>query len=188
MPRRQTALPNLWLVSDARNDATLEAALRRLPLGSGFIFRHYHLPEPERRARFEALKRAARTRGHVVVLAGDARLARRWGADGYYSPPGGRAPEGWLIRLNTAHSARELARAANADAVLLSPVFPTRSHQGAKTLGAVSWRLLAQLAGVPVIALGGMTPKRARAAGIARWAAIDGLTPPRRLAENRRDS
>ena len=48
MPSRHPPLPDLWLVSDARNDAVLEAALARLPRGSGFIFRHYHLRPPKR--------------------------------------------------------------------------------------------------------------------------------------------
>ena len=48
MQNRQS-LPQLWLLSDARNDAGLEQALRRLPRGSGFVLRHYHLPPAERR-------------------------------------------------------------------------------------------------------------------------------------------
>lgn len=174
----------MWLVSDERNDAVLDAALKRLPRGSGLIFRHYHLPDPVRRARFDQLARLARARGHIVVLAGDARTARRWGADGSY----GAGAEGTGLRLASAHSARELAKAGRADAVLLSPVFATRSHPGIRTLGPLRWRLLARLAPMPVIALGGMTARRARAAGIARWAAIDGLGSSQRLAGIPRDS
>ncbi|MFN5818931.1 MAG: thiamine phosphate synthase, partial [Novosphingobium sp.] len=40
---RKKPLPAIWLLSDARNDAVLERALMRLPRGSGFVFRHYHL-------------------------------------------------------------------------------------------------------------------------------------------------
>ena len=64
------ALPHVWLISDARNDAVLERALARLPRGSGFIFRHHHLAGPARRARFARLMRVARGRGITVVLAG----------------------------------------------------------------------------------------------------------------------
>ena len=42
--------PSVWLLSDARNDAGLERALKALPRGSGFIYRHYHLDGPERLA------------------------------------------------------------------------------------------------------------------------------------------
>lgn len=161
-------LPKLWLISDARNDGVLERALRRMPQGGGLIYRHYHLPPAERRARFRALARIARARGMVVVLAGDAALARRWGADGAYGA--GQA-------LATAHSLRELRRASGAAGVLLSPVFPTRSHPGGRVLGAVRFRLIAARSTVPVIALGGMSMARARALKWPRWAAIDGLSP-----------
>jgi len=178
VPNRQPPLPPLWLphvwlVTDARNDTGLEAALRRLPRGSGLIFRHYHLPAHERRARFEALARLARRRGHCVVFSGSAREARAWGADGAYGAAAVLGAGPALLRLVTVHSLREMARARRADAVLLSPVFPTRSHPGGRVLGPVRFRLMAGHARVPVIALGGMA--RARARGIARWAAIDGL-------------
>ncbi|MEE4451803.1 thiamine phosphate synthase [Novosphingobium resinovorum] len=177
VPNRQSSLvasslPRLWLISDARNDAVLERALAKLPRGSGLIFRHYHLPSDERRTRFHAFARTARRFGHVVVLAGDARQARRWGADGAYGAVLARGPQ--VLRLVTVHSLRELARARRADAVLLSPVFATASHPGGRSLGPVRFRLLAARARVPVIALGGMTAHRAR--GIGRWAAIDGLS------------
>ncbi len=157
-------LPTIWLLSDARNDAALEPALNRLPRGSGLIFRHYHLEPAARRARFKALARLARARGHVVVLAGSRAEARRWGADLAYGPRGHLAP---------VHSLREIARTGRAEAVLLSPVFPTRSHPGAQTLGPVRFRLLAALAGKPVIALGGMTPRTARRLKWQHWAGID---------------
>lgn len=43
-------------------------------------------------------------------------------------------------------------------------------------MGPIRLRLLARHAQVPVIALGGMTPHRARAYKFKRWAAIDGLS------------
>lgn len=165
MPRKKP-LPNIWLLSDARNDALLDRALKRLPRGSGFVFRHYHLPEAERRARFKALARIARARGISVILSGSAAAARHWGADGSYGAHGN-------AMLATAHSLRELRRASRAEAVLLSPVFPTRSHPGSKTLGPLRFRLLAARSPVAVIALGGMNPSAARRLKWPRWAGID---------------
>lgn len=177
MPKRQPCLPQIWLVSDARNDAALETALMRLPRGSGLIFRHYHLDGPDRRSRYEALARIARRRSHVIVLSGSAAQVRRWQARGAYGSPRQVARGPATLRLATAHSLREIAAAhrARADAVLLSPAFPTRSHPGRKSLGPVRFRLLATRALVPVIALGGMTPRSARQLGVTRWAAVDGL-------------
>lgn len=172
MGQSQPSLPDLWLISDARNDAALDRVLRRLPRGSGFVFRHYHLDPQARRARFDKLARIARAKGHVVVLAGSARQAASWRADGSYGPP--RSSNRGLT-LTTTHSLREIGRARHADAVLLSPVFPTRSHPGAATLGPLRFRLLAARAQAPAIALGGMDARRARRLRHPKWAAIDGL-------------
>jgi thiamine-phosphate pyrophosphorylase len=178
-PPRPARLPALWLLSDARNDGVLEAALRRLPRGSGFVYRHYHLDGPERLARFRQLQRVARSRGHVVVLADSALTAREWGAHGVYGAPLALWPRrSGLLQVATAHDMREMTQAARkrVDAVLLSPAFATRSHPGAPALGPVRWRLLAARSTVPVIALGGMTPRTARRLGWPCWAAIDGLS------------
>ncbi|QZD91063.1 thiamine phosphate synthase [Qipengyuania aurantiaca] len=169
---RQT-LPLLWLLSDARNDAGLEVALHDLPQGSGFVFRHYHLPEAARRERFEALAARARSCGHVVILSGPG----DWGVDGHYGRP---ACWGAGLKLATAHNGDEIeaALATGADGIFLSPVFPTRSHPGAATLGVMGFRVLAQQSPVPVIALGGMTRMRAEELDWPRWGAIDGLASP----------
>ena len=172
-------LPQLWLLSDERNDAHLEDALRALPRESGFIYRHYHLPDPDRWERFQTLRRLAEARGHLVILADSALTATEWGAHGGYGAPLALWPRrAGLIQLATAHNPREIAQAARkgADAVLLSPAFPTRSHPGATSLGPARFRLLARLSPVPVIALGGMTPKTASRLGWPQWAAIDGLS------------
>ncbi len=176
---RANTLPHLWLLSDARNDAGLERALTHLPRGSGFIYRHYHLPDGERLSRFRTLRRIARARGHMVILADSALTAREWGADGIYGSPRALWPRRrGLLRLATAHNLAEIGLAARlrADAVLLSPVFPTRTHPDGAVLGGVRFRLLARQTKLPVIALGGMTGKRARALQWPRWAAIDGLS------------
>nr|WP_306437056.1 thiamine phosphate synthase [Porphyrobacter sp. GA68] len=165
----------MWLLSDRRNDAVLEPTLATLPPGSGFVFRHYHLTPAARRDRFDALAAAARRRGHLVVLS----RAWGWGEDGTYGPANFIAAQPGL-RLATAHDAAEIAaaKAASADGVFVSPVFPTRSHPGAASLGPARFQRLAALARMPVIALGGMTHDRARMLGIARWGAIDGLAAP----------
>ena len=186
--RKRHPLPRFCLLSDARSDAALAGALADLPRGSLFVFRHYHLNEADRRARLAELARIARRHGHRVVLAGSTRQARRWGASGSYGTPAQLAAGPDLLRLVTVHSLRELGRAGRADAVLLSPVFPTRSHPGARVLGPLRFRLIAARASVPVIALGGLNRRSARRLAHPRWAAIDGLSATKRLAGIARDS
>ncbi len=170
---KKAPLPRLWLVSDARNEAVLERAIARLPRGSGLVLRPYHVKDGERAAWIARLIRLARARGHAVVLAGTMAAARRAGADGGYGPAAALHRGGRGLRLVTAHSLREIGRARRADAVLLSPVFPTRSHPGRAVLGPVRFQLLAARAAMPVIALGGMDRARARRLGAIGWAGID---------------
>ena len=177
--QRLQPLPDHWLISDERNDALLESALRRMPRGSGLIYRHYHLGDPERWARFRELRHAARACDHTVILADSALTATEWRADGIYGPPRALYPRrAGLLHLATAHDLAEigLANRLGSDAVLLSPVFQTRSHPGGSVLGPTRFRLLAQHAQVPVIALGGMDAHGAKVLRWDRWAAIDGLS------------
>ncbi|WP_232332836.1 thiamine phosphate synthase [Novosphingobium aquimarinum] len=170
VPPRLPPVPDLLLVSDKRNDAALESALARLPCGSGLVFRHYHLAPAERRRRFRALRRS----GIVGIWSGTAAEAQRAGAQGAYGDPLRLARGPRLMRFATAHDLREIGRANRhrADAILLSPVFATRSHPGGETLGPVRFRLLAARSRVPVIALGGMDHARARRLRWRKWAAI----------------
>lgn len=172
MSLRQPALPRVWLVSDARNDAALGIALRRLPRGSGVIFRHYHLAPAARSRRLAELRVLCRRFGHRLEIAGT----------GYGSPAPRRT-------LATAHDLREVARANRfgAAAVVLSAVYPTRSHPGARPLGPVRFLLVARRSRVPVIALGGMTARRFRGLPVYGWGAIDAFVP-QRGGLGRRDS
>ncbi|WP_394730441.1 thiamine phosphate synthase [Altererythrobacter sp. GH1-8] len=173
------SLPRLWLLSDARNDAVLEDRLRRLPRGSGFVYRHYHLPDHERWRRYNTLKRLARAQDHWVILADSALTACEWGADGIYGAPRALYPRRKdMIQIAAAHDMAEIAQANRfgTDFVMISPVFATNSHPGAISLGPSRFRALAAKAKMPVIALGGMNAKSAKHLNWPRWAAIDGLS------------
>lgn len=174
---RHPDLPLLWLISDARNDDVLEKALASLPRGSGFVYRHYHLSPADRMARYIELEKSARRREHCVILADSAQTALEWGADGIYGAPRALYPRRRLLCVATAHSLREIgdANRMGADAVMLSPVFPTRSHLGTRTLGTLRFRQLERWAAMPVVALGGMDRAHAERLGWSRWAAVDGL-------------
>ena len=126
------------------------------------------------------MRAVARRRGLLLLLAGNARTARAWGADGWHGRRGASAH----VRQDMLHSApvhdvteMRAAERNGADVLLLSPVFPTRSHRGARALGRVRFALLVRQARRPVIALGGMDAQRwqeMRGTGATGWAAIDG--------------
>lgn len=172
MPRRQP-LPRLWLMTDERQGEDLFGALERLPRGAGVVFRHYRLPAKERRQLFDEVRKIARRRKLLLLLAGTRKQAKAWGADGSHGAGKGGRP-----RTASAHNLAELRRAerCGAELVFLSPVFPTRSHSGARPLGPVRFTMLARQTKLPVVALGGMSRDRARrlrASPISGWAAID---------------
>ncbi|HEY1605211.1 MAG TPA: thiamine phosphate synthase [Allosphingosinicella sp.] len=168
MQRRQP-LPRLWLTTDERQGDGLWEALDRLPRGAGIVFRHYSLPPAERRRLFARIRKVARRKGLFLIGAG----TRFPGAEGVHQ---GRGRGG--LRTASAHDLAELkaAERAGATLVFLSPVFPTRSHPGAHTLGRLRFGLIARHAHVPVIALGGMDERRwrgLRPLGAYGWAGID---------------
>jgi len=174
--RRRQPLPTLWLMTDPRFGNELLDAIRRLPFRSGVIFRHYELDLCDRRTLFRKVAHVCRQRGHMLLLAGDARLAVQWRADGFHQRSAGPRS---LVHTAPVHNRRELkeARWAGADAVLISPLFPTQSHPDAPSLGLMAFNRLARQAdGVAVIALGGMSRQKAamlRLKNIYGWAAID---------------
>ena len=182
MSRRQPItrkLPKIWMMTDPRIGDGLLAAVRKLPSGSGVVFRHYARPKEERRALFARVRRICRQRGHILLVAGEFIQ----GGDGVHGGAGRRHAGICTIPV---HNVREIRRAIRlgADLVFLSPLYATRSHPGARPLGLSRFNSLAKLARpAKVIALGGMT--RARAAMLKPhilygWAAIDAFGTVRR--------
>lgn len=156
-------LPVLWLFTDRQRLPDPLAAVARLPRGrAGVVLRHDG--DPGRATLGRALARVCRARRLVLVVAGDVRLAHALGAGvhlrGGRWPDGARPgrPHGGRLLTSSAHTPAELRRArrAGADLAFLSPAFPTASHPGAASLGAVRWAALARRAGLPVAALGGV--------------------------------
>ncbi|MEP6784119.1 MAG: thiamine phosphate synthase [Sphingomonadales bacterium] len=176
MHRRHPPLPRIWLMTDERID-DLPAVVMRLPKGAGIVFRHHATAPQARRALFERIKIIARRRRLLLLLADTPARARAWGADGAHHRSTLRSRG---LRTVAVHDGRELqiARVATADLVFVSPVFATRSHVGARTLGPVRLGLMVGTMRKEVVALGGMNARqfnRLNNLQIHGWAAIDAL-------------
>jgi thiamine-phosphate pyrophosphorylase len=183
---RRHPLPRQWLFSDERLTVGVVRLASLLPPESGIVLRHDSLGRGARWRLLRRLVRVARARGLTVLIAGAPDTAHRWGADGVHlrqldARRAAQAHRLGLIVTMPVHDARESRRArrAKADGVFISPLYPTRSHPGAPALGPAAWLRLARHTGGQPIALGGMTPARARqlnqrGSGLQPgWAAID---------------
>lgn len=163
-------LPCLLLLSDPGRLADPAVVLARLPRGAGVVLRDYESGSPAslRLSSARALARSCRLRGLRLIVAGDARFAIAAGAWGLHLPEwkvkqGARREHALARRRGLAvtaacHSLAALRRAEGlgADAVLLAPVLPTRSHPGATVLGPLRFAALARASRLPVYALGGI--------------------------------
>ncbi|WP_337996334.1 thiamine phosphate synthase [Oleispirillum naphthae] len=161
-------LPALLAMSDRARLPDPVPFLRRFPRRAALVFRGGDA------ARGWAARAACRRLGVPFFWAGAAAEARFLSADGLHLRDDAAARQrearawrrhGGALLFAAAHGPRAVraAAAAGADAVLLSPVFPTASHPGAPAIGISRFRAWARAAGVPVYALGGVTPKTARA-------------------------
>lgn len=135
------------------------------------------------------LRAIARRRGLVFLVGADARLAAALKADGVHLPQRlaaragrlRRARPGWRVTA-AAHDLPAVlaARRAGAEAVVISPVFPSRSPSAAgRALGPLRLAGLARAAGGRAYALGGVnavTARRLPMTQVIGIAAIDGLS------------
>lgn len=122
-------------------------------------------------------------RADVAIAAGAAGV--HLGADDL--PPAAVrafAPEGFIIGASVG-SDDEVRGSRGADYVGIGPVFSTDSKKNAGTaIGVAEFKRLAELTGLPAVAIGGITASNARAAidagaaGIAAIAAIMGAEDP----------
>jgi len=119
------------------------------------------------------------------LVGADPRLARRLGADGVHLPErlAGRArtlPRHFIVTA-AAHSlpAALRARRAGAQALIVSPVFPSASPSAGRAMGPPALAKLIRGVGAPVYALGGVNAGnvgKLRMTGAVGVAAVEALT------------
>jgi thiamine-phosphate pyrophosphorylase len=156
MAANQPQWPRDWLMTDERMGEGLWSAIGRVPANSGgIVFRHYSLGSSERFELGRRVAALAEERKLVLAVARDVALAEKLGSQLVHNPSEmGKLPTSFSIHNESeAHAARE----AEADLVFVSPVFLTRSHPDSAALGPERAAKLAQIAGCPAIALGGMS-------------------------------
>ncbi len=143
--------------------------MMRLPPGAGVVFRPFGAPGALAQGR--VLRALAARRRLVFLVGADAGLAAALRADGIHLPERlahaakglRRARPGWRITA-AAHSlaACVAARRAGAEAVVISPVYPSASPSAGRALGPLKFSLLARAARLPAYALGGVDARSIR--------------------------
>jgi thiamine-phosphate pyrophosphorylase len=124
------------------------------------------------------LRAVPRPRAIRLLIANDAALAMRIGADGIHLSEAHAKDAshwralrpGWIITA-AAHSLAA-ARVLHVDALFIAPVFATASHPGGAFLGSIKLRIIAQQSLLPVYALGGIDAETARSLEGARLAGL----------------
>lgn len=157
--------------------------MARLPAGAGVVFRPFGQAGALRQG--PRLRALARARGLVFLVGADPALAARLSADGLHLPQRlahragaiRRAHPAWIVTAAAHDMPAALAtRRAGAQAVVVSPVFPSRSPSAVKPIGPLRFAAIAK--GGPTYALGGVSARTAKRLLLTRavgLAAIDGL-------------
>jgi thiamine-phosphate pyrophosphorylase len=174
MEARQQSWPRIWLMTDERLGEGLWNAIARLPANAGIVFRHYSLAPTERARLARDITDMLRDRGITLAIAADVELAKAVGSEFVHNPSSATD----LPFSRSVHNVEqaEAARSAGAALVFVSPVYATRSHPRREPLGVEHAAKIAQAAGVPAIALGGVDAENFPSLeqdGFYGWAGID---------------
>jgi thiamine-phosphate pyrophosphorylase len=152
------------------------------------LFREKDLPSCERRRLGEQVAALAHAAGVPLIVASDADLAGALGAAAVHLAATDAADAVAMPHSRSCHDAAEVhsAIAEGAAYVTVSPIFATSSKPGyGPAIGEIGLRVLtAEATGVPVYALGGVTPREvsactaAGAAGVAVMGAVMAAADP----------
>ena len=184
-PVRGKPLPNLLFFTDPERTPDPERVAERLPAGAAVVFRAFGAPDAVDRGL--RLREITRRRGLLLLVGADEALALQVEADGLHMPerlatdlPRLRAAHpDWLI-TTAAHdgAAAKAGAAAGADALVVSPVFPSHSPSAGAPLGVEGLKRIVEAVETPVYALGGVradTVERLADTGIVGIAAVEAL-------------
>jgi thiamine-phosphate pyrophosphorylase len=182
---RGVTLPNLLFFTDPARVPDPTTVAERLPRGAGIVFRAFGAPDAVEQGR--RLRAIADARGLLLLVGAHANLAEGIGADGLHMPerlaadiPRLRAEHSRYLITVAAHDERAVraAERAGADAVVVSPVFPSNSPSAGDPLGVEAVRDLVSATALPVYALGGVrarTVTQLIGGGLVGIAAVEAL-------------
>lgn len=161
---QQAMLPSAWFLTDDNRLHKPEDFIPSLPGDCGVILRDYGLEADIRQRRAETLAALCQQQKRPLLIAGDPDLAKSIGANGVhlsekilYRFDLEQLPSDWII-TSSCHGLASLSYLTHPrlSALLVSPVFPTKSHENAPTLGVSGLENIARQTTKPLYALGGV--------------------------------
>ncbi len=184
--RRRKGLPPLLFFTDPARTPHPEAIVRRLPRGSGVVYRSFGAPDALETGR--RLARIASGRGVLMFVGADIGLAIAINAHGIHLPERLSRRSGVNSRLRgrfvltaAAHGLRPALRARRLglDAIVVSAIFPSQSPSAGPPLGPRRLAALVRSAKMPVYGLGGVNARTVKAltrTGVIGGAAVGGMS------------
>lgn len=175
--------PLLFLTDNTRVPDPIKIA-EKLPVGSGIILRDYE--SSDRPIKALTLANICKERSLSFLVGDDIELALKVGAHGVHyrehniPNKNNEIANPQMIVTTAVHSITALKKASfvGVTAVILSPVFKTRSHPEQIPLGISKFNQLTNIADLPVYALGGINKTNAKELLVTKaigLAAIDGI-------------
>ena len=166
-------LPKIIIIFDDKKFIKKKFESLKIPRGSAILFRSYKIKDRKKIAK-EILK-FCRIKSLKLLISSDVKLAREINADGVHLPEYmiydqskinwkrfkvWKSKFKWIVTA-AAHIKKTLYVAIkyDIDAVLLSPVFPSKSHPNSKNLGLNKFSKIVKKTKLPIYALGGINIK-----------------------------
>jgi thiamine-phosphate pyrophosphorylase len=138
------ALPVFF--TDRNKVKDFEKTIKNLPKNSAIIIREYDLDEKNREIFAKKIASLARSQGLKILVGKDFALAKKIKADGIHFSDFDKLPLLFLKKKSfpknfifsfSCHNLKSILKIKkfSPDIIFISPIFPTSSHAGSKSLG-----------------------------------------------------
>ena len=169
---KDNKLPKVIIIFDDESFDRKKLLKLKIPKKSAFLLRSYETKK--RRKIAKQLLKFCKMKKMKLLIGSDVKLAEDINAHGIHLPEymirnnkinwinikNVKSNKKWII-TTAAHNVHALKKAEelNIDAVLLSPVFPSKSHPNSKNLGLNKFSKIVKKTKLPIYALGGINIK-----------------------------
>ena len=172
---KNNKLPKVIIIFDDELFDKKKLLKLKIPKKSAFLLRSYETKKRKKIAK--QLLKFCKMKKIKLLIGSDIKLAEDIKADGIHFPEymikknkinwidikNVKSKKRWIITTSV-HSIQSLKKAEglDIDAVLLSPVFPSKSHPNSKSLGLNKFSKIVKKTKLPIYALGGINIKNVK--------------------------